>query len=221
MEKELNKIENINSKNKLSKINNIKTFFSDKLFSLFSKKSVEENQKPVDKELLEIISDIINDEDFKKLKGHSQHIFFNRYEHLLNVCVLSYKMAKFFKWNKETCALAWLLHDYHFTKTRSYIHWAIAAKNAKKFWVSSDVLNIVKSHMYPSGISKHSKPTGRNFWIVKSADSFFAIYEVLYSILHLSFEWKDKIKRKNNQLLLELVEVLQQRKEAATLEVPS
>jgi HD superfamily phosphodiesterase len=74
------------------------------------------------KNILDIIGEIINDEEFKKLKNHRHHVFFNRYEHLINASVISYKMAKLFKADIRTCTLAGVLHDYHFTKIKSYKH---------------------------------------------------------------------------------------------------
>ena len=156
--------------------------------------------------MLEIIWDIINDSDFQKLKSIKQHMFFNRYEHLINVSRLSYKIAKFFRADIETCTLAWVLHDYHFTTIKSYMHWIISAQNAQKFWVDDKVLGIIKSHMYPSGIKKMKRSSGKDFWIVKFADSFSALYEIFYSVVHLSFRWKDKIKIKKNKLLIELLQ---------------
>lgn len=157
-------------------------------------------------DILDIIWEIINDEDFQKLKSIKQHVFFNRYEHLLNVSRLSYKIAKFFKADIETCTLAWVLHDYHFTKIKSYKHWIISAQNAEKFWVEDKVLEIIKSHMYPSGMKKMKRSRWKDFWIVKFADSFSALYEIIYSLLHLSFFWKNKIKIKKNKLLIELLQ---------------
>jgi hypothetical protein len=48
------------------------------------------------KDILDIIAPVITDEDFLRLKVIRHHVFFNRYEHLLNVSKMSYKMAKFF-----------------------------------------------------------------------------------------------------------------------------
>ena len=156
-------------------------------------------------ELLEIIGHIISDEDFKKLISIKQHIFFNRYEHLINVSKLSYKLGKIFKADLETCVLAWLLHDYHFTYVKSYIHGIMSAENAKKFWVSTEIQEIIKNHMFPSGRKALQRPKSKEFWIVKFCDSFSAIYEIFYSIFKLSFFGKNKIKMKKNQLLLELI----------------
>lgn len=85
------------------------------------------------KELRGIIGHIINDEDFRKLQNHRHHMFFNRYEHLLNASFFAYQLARLFRADLEVCALAGLLHDYHFTTLKSYSHAVIAAKNAARF----------------------------------------------------------------------------------------
>lgn len=100
-------------------------------------------------ELRAIIGHIINDTDFRKLQAHRHHMFFNRYEHLLNASFFAYQLARLFRADLEVCALAGLLHDYHFTRLKSYSHAVIAAKNAERFMVSEEVVEIVRSHMYP------------------------------------------------------------------------
>lgn len=157
------------------------------------------------KEFLGFIGHIIEDEHFKWLQAHKHHIFFNRYEHLINASYLAYRLAKLVKADLETCALAGLLHDYHFTTLKSYSHAIIAAKNAARFEVSEEVIEIVRSHMYPLGRGKIDRAKGKNFWVVKVADFSAAIFEVSYSILSFSFH-PQKIKMKRTILLLEMLE---------------
>ena len=156
------------------------------------------------RELRGIIGHIINDEDFRKLQSHRHHMFFNRYEHLLNASFFAYQLARLFRADLEVCALAGLLHDYHFTTLKSYSHAVIAAKNAARFNVSDEVIEIVRSHMYPLGRSKIVRAKGRNFWVVKLADFSAAFFEISYSIIFLQFQ-HDKIKLKRTHLLMEMV----------------
>lgn len=156
------------------------------------------------RELRAIIGHIINDEDFRKLQHHRQHMFFNRYEHLLNASFFAYQLARLFRADLEVCALAGLLHDYHFTRLKSYSHAVIAAKNAERFMVSEEVVEIVRSHMYPLGRSKMERARGRNFWVVKLADFSAAFFEVSYSVLFLQFQHR-RIKLKRTHLLMEMV----------------
>ncbi|EKD30381.1 MAG: hypothetical protein ACD_78C00071G0002 [uncultured bacterium (gcode 4)] len=156
------------------------------------------------RELRTIIGHIINDEDFKKLQAHRHHMFFNRYEHLLNASFFAYQLARLFRADLEVCALAWLLHDYHFTTLKSYSHAVIAAKNAERFLVTEEVVEIVRSHMYPLGRSKIKRACGRNFWVVKIADFSAAFFEISYSIVFLQFQ-HNRIKLKRSKLLMEMV----------------
>lgn len=157
------------------------------------------------KEFLGITKHIIDDTDFKELKKYRQHMFFNRYEHLINVSFFAYQLARLFRADIETCALAGILHDYHFiTKLRLNSHPMVAAENAQRFSVSEEVIEIVRFHMYPFGLAKNRRPRGKNFWIVKVADSFAALFEIIYSVLFLSFS-HNKIKFRRNKLIIEML----------------
>lgn len=161
--------------------------------------------KKFSKNFLNIVQNILKDEEFLELKNFKHHVFFNRYEHLINVSKLSYKLAKILKADIETCVLAGLLHDFHFTYIKSHIHWIESAENAQKFNISQEVSEIIKNHMYPFWRKSQKRPTWKEFWIVKFADSFSALYEIWYSILTLSFKWVWKIKMRKNKSLLTLI----------------
>lgn len=167
------------------------------------KKEKETKKNEFYKDILSIIWNIINDEDFIKLKKCRHHLFFNRYEHLMNVSRITYKMAKFFKADIVSCTLAWILHDFHTTNIKWYKHWVIAAQNALKFDISEKVESLIKSHMYPFGRKYVERYKWIDFWIVKIADFFAMCQEVIYSIIFLSFKWKNKIKFKRNKKLLQ------------------
>ena len=153
-------------------------------------------------ELLSVIAHIIEDEESKQLLNFRQHFFFNRFEHSLNVSRLSYALAKIVKGDPYTCALAGMLHDYHFTNTKSYMHALYAAKNARKFGVSDEVIKIIESHMYPMGRKHVIRAKGRNFWVVKIADFTCATFEMIYSLFSFSYRYKERIRLKKNQKYL-------------------
>jgi len=161
-------------------------------------------------DILEIFSPIIQDEDFLKMKKIRHHIFFNRYEHSLNVAKMCHSMAKFFGADVKTCTLAWLLHDYHHTFIKDSRHAVLAAKNSERFEVNCSVLNIIKCHMYPLGRKMIQRVQWKNFWIVKFADSIAPLIEIGYSVLSLKLRYDDIIKFKTNQLLLELLSTPEQ-----------
>jgi putative nucleotidyltransferase with HDIG domain len=153
--------------------------------------------------ILHIIGKILKDEDFIELKKHRHHLFFNRYEHLINSSRIAYTLAKWLKADINSCTLAGILHDFHNTRIKSYMHWVMAAENAKKFDVNDKVQELIKSHMYPLWRTKITRAKGRDFWVVKMADFFSMCYELTYSVIFLSFRWKNKIKLKKNRILIE------------------
>jgi uncharacterized protein len=173
-------------------------------------KKIKEKRKKrtldLNKNILGIIWNILNDPDFIKLKNYRHHIFFNRYEHLINTSVLSYKIAKFLKADIHVCTLAWLLHDFHFTDIKSYKHWLIASYNAQKFLINQETSELIKSHMYPFWRKIIKTKKWKNFWVLKFADMFCAVYEIMYSVLFFSFKYKNKIKLKRNRTLLDFYE---------------
>ncbi len=159
-------------------------------------------KKEFEKWILEIIWKILQDEEFLELKKHRHHLFFNRYEHLINAARIAFKLAKIFKADIQSCTLAGILHDFHFTRIKSYLHWVMAAENAKnKFDINEKVQLLIKSHMYPFGRKKVERIKWVDFWIVKFADFWSMCYEVWYSVLFLSFRWKDRIKLKKNRVI--------------------
>ncbi len=70
--------------------------------------------------------------------------------------------------------------------------------------MDEEVIEIIRSHMYPLGRSKIKRAKGRNFWVVKIADFSAAFFEISYSILFLQFQ-HDRIKLKRTKLLMEMV----------------
>ena len=158
--------------------------------------------------ILDIIWNILKDEDFIELKKHRHHLFFNRYEHLINASRIAFTLAKWLKADINSCTLAWILHDFHDTRIKWYLHWVLAAENAiRKFDINEKVEQLIKSHMYPFWRSKVERIKWIDFWIVKFADSFSMFYEIWYSILFLSFRWKNRVKLQKNRLLLETLTI--------------
>ncbi|EKE30002.1 MAG: hypothetical protein ACD_2C00062G0005 [uncultured bacterium (gcode 4)] len=154
---------------------------------------------------LSIIGHILKDEDFIALKKLRHHLFFNRYEHLINASRIAFRLSKLFKADVKSCTLAWILHDYHNTQIKWYMHGILAAENAiKKFDVNDKVAQLIKSHMYPFWRGKVERVRWIDFWIVKVADFASMCYEIWYSVLFLSFKWKNKIKLQKNRLLIEI-----------------
>ena len=71
-----------------------------------------------DLEYMDIVSDILNNDEFKKMEDMVQH-HRNRVDHLLRVSYHSYKIAKRLKRDYKSTARAGLLHDFYFDDSNS------------------------------------------------------------------------------------------------------
>jgi uncharacterized protein len=137
-----------------------------------------------DREYLNIVCDILENEEFKKMETIIHHEG-NRLDHSIRVSYFSYKLAKFLKLDHYKVARASLLHDFFLeenfkaTKKERAItmvkHPEYALKNAKKYFdLSSLEEDIIVSHMFPIG--KHI-PKYFESWMVDIVDDIVAIYE--------------------------------------------
>lgn len=136
-----------------------------------------------DKEYLFYISDILDNDEFKKLNDINHHGI-TRYSHSIRVSYYSYKLAKLFKLNYETTARAGLLHDFFLSDenrtwaerfTSTFTHPKTALEMAGKHFDLDDMSkNIIEAHMFPvyKKIPKYSES-----WIVSSVDKVSAVYE--------------------------------------------
>jgi hypothetical protein len=115
--------------------------------------------------------------------------------------MIANKLAKLVRADVRTCTLAGILHDYHFTRYHSYQHGLIAAENAKRFTLDSEVLAIIQSHMYPLGRKKMRRACGKNFWVIKAADTLAACLEFFHSFTRLSFRFR-KVKMRKTRTVL-------------------
>lgn len=105
--------------------------------------------------------DIINNKTFISQKKYIQHADISVYEHVLNVCYLSVKIALKYniKVNYKSLVRGALLHDYFLYdwhekdashRLHGFTHPYKAAKNAKRdFNINKLEENIIKRHMFP------------------------------------------------------------------------
>lgn len=128
------------------------------------------------------IKDIVEDEDFDKIKTIVHHGT-SRLNHSLRVSYLSYKLAKRFKCDSKVAAQAGLLHDFFFEKEGNNIkgfklifnHPKIARENARHlFNVDDKVQNVIETHMFPFCLSL---PASKEAWIVSTIDKVVATSE--------------------------------------------
>ena len=93
----------------------------------------------ISSEFVEIVRDILEDEEFRKLSGYIQHVKTTRLIHSLNVSYISWKMARKLGCDEWTAARAGLLHDfflYRFSDPKpvkefqAFYHPKVAARNS-------------------------------------------------------------------------------------------
>jgi len=152
------------------------------------------------KEYYDIVANIITNDKFKDLKNDVHHST-NKYDHLLRVSKLSYKMAKLTKSDVEATTRAGVLHDFFFggrkdCQANSYLnHPYTSAMNAKEIFNINDFeADIIKTHMFHHTFFrslfpfinpqekvkiKEGKPKSKEAWIVCLADLLVSAYEGL------------------------------------------
>ena len=142
-----------------------------------------------DKKYLEIVDEILNNEEFNKLKEYRHHGI-DRLTHSINVSYRSYRIVKFLRLNYKAAARAGLLHDFFFVNNQKiklgerikvlFKHPIYALENSKKYFKISKVEeNIIKSHMFPLGLRI---PIYIESWIVDLVDDFLSVTERIYSV---------------------------------------
>lgn len=135
-----------------------------------------------DYEYNNIVSDILNNKEFKKIEECKHHKT-NRLEHSKRVSINSYKICKKLNLDYVSAARAGLLHDFFTNKysdeNKSKLmknHPLIAVKNAKKhFKINDKEKNIIESHMFP--VNLNVKPNYPESIIVGLVDKGACMYE--------------------------------------------
>ena len=135
-----------------------------------------------DIEYMEIVSEILKNREFNKLKDFTHHKT-TRMEHSKRVAYLSYRICKKLDLDYVSAARGGLLHDFFLNKyntknSRKLLisHPSIALNNAKKHFVLSDKeKNIIKCHMFPVSISVF--PKYRESVVVSLVDKVMWFYE--------------------------------------------
>ena len=145
------------------------------------------------KEFLNIVSDILENEEFQKLKNIKHHDT-DRFDHSLRVSYYSYLITKALRLNYKATARAGLLHDFFLEENYKekiskrldtlLKHPKFALETASKYYDLSDLeKDIILSHMYPVTMNP---PKYLESWIVDLDDDFSAVY-VKYSSVAYKF----------------------------------
>lgn len=143
------------------------------------------------KEFLNIVSDILENEEFQKLKNIKHHDT-DRFDHSLRVSYYSYLITKALHLNYKATARAGLLHDFFLEENYKekiskrldtlLKHPKFALETASKYYDLSDLeKDIILSHMYPVTMNP---PKYLESWIVDLVDDFSAVYEKYSSVAY-------------------------------------
>lgn len=134
-----------------------------------------------DIDYINIVSNILKDDDFNKIKK-CRHHGLTRYDHSLRVSYYSYLVTKKLKLNYAETARGGLLHDF-FTKEdikkkqpSVIVHPYRALENAEShFSITNLEKDIIINHMFPT--LPHKIPKYLESWIVSIIDKMVATYE--------------------------------------------
>ena len=139
-----------------------------------------------DKEYLSIIDNILENNDFQKLKNIKHHNT-TRLKHSLKVSYYSYRIAKILKLDYRDVARGGLLHDFYEEEISkcnrikdkvllfSTKHPDNAVNNASNnFKLTEKEINIIKTHMFPVD---YKVPEYAESWIVSLVDKVLSVAE--------------------------------------------
>ena len=135
------------------------------------------------KEFIDIISNILDNEKFNNIKK-CRHHGITRFEHSLRVSYYSYLVTKKLRLNYKETARGGLLHDFFITdelketeqKLSAFVHPYKALKNSKEHFEITDLeKDIIINHMFPT--LPHKIPKYLESWIVSIVDKVVATYE--------------------------------------------
>lgn len=136
-------------------------------------------------EFTDQIDDLLRTQAVQDLKYYSHHHRVTRYEHVLLVAQLSFRIARAWGLDSRAVARSALLHDlYHGGKDSNYLrharnHPLTALHNALEVTeLSEKEQNIIASHMWP--LTFRHVPTCREAVIVCLADKYCAVVESMF-----------------------------------------
>lgn len=134
-------------------------------------------------EFADQIDDLLRTQAVQNLTYYSHHHRVTRYEHVLLVAQLSFRIARAWGLDSRAVARSALLHDlYHGGKDSNYFrhartHPLTALHNALEVTeLSEKEQNIIASHMWPLCAAR---PKSREAWLVNVVDTFTAFVDVL------------------------------------------
>jgi len=147
-----------------------------------------------DKDYMNIVSDIINNQEFQKLRQCVHHRGLSRFEHCIHVSYSCFKNKESFgyKYRKDMIRGA-LLHDfflYDYRKEKSlkkhllhgFFHPGVSLKMSEEhFKLSVIEKDVIRKHMFPLTFFM---PKYKATWYVVFYDKLWAVKELLWSVCH-------------------------------------
>ena len=136
-----------------------------------------------DSEYVDIVRNILDNDNFKKIDGLVHHRT-NRLTHSLRVSYFSYKISKVLFLDKRKVARAGLLHDFFLTDSKDkkdrlvsvFKHSKEACDNARyNFILSPMEEDIIRTHMFP--VVPNRVPKYAESWVVSLVDKGVSLYE--------------------------------------------
>lgn len=136
-----------------------------------------------DKEYMSIVSDILDNDKFKKIKNCKHHGL-SRLDHSLRVSYYSYLFARKYNLDYVKVARAGLLHDFFINedlnekerKISAFVHHKVALDNSSRYFKLSDKeKNIIVAHMFP--LTLFRIPIYIESYLVSIIDKIVATYE--------------------------------------------
>lgn len=135
-----------------------------------------------DKEFIEYITPIIENEEYQKRKKYMHHENLSVYDHSMQVAYLSFKFAKKHKLNVKDIVIGAMLHDFYykpwqdnkehvkFFKQHGFVHAGQALENSRKEFpelLNPMIEDIIVKHMFPLNIRP---PKYKESWVVTAMD---------------------------------------------------
>ena len=136
------------------------------------------------KEFIEIIQPLIDNETVQEMKKYRQHYETTTYDHCLEVSYYCYKICKKFKLDYVSAAKAAMVHDLFLYDWRvkndreglhAFTHPQTACENAEKlFKLNEKEKDIIKKHMWPVTVVP---PKYKEGYILTLVDKYCALEE--------------------------------------------
>ena len=135
-------------------------------------------------DFIRIVSDIVQNSEYRKLRNFTHHMYTTRYQHCLNVAWYSYLIARKRHLDYVSIARGAMLHDFYLydrpsdapiAGRHSDIHPQIALANAEKYFAVNDIMrDVIENHMWPTGCERPKTEEG---FIITLTDKYCATLE--------------------------------------------